>query len=110
MANGSELLGQCQDLLRVYDGSSAKDLSAAGQCLGKLDGTIAGLEVARGFYMDDVKQPLRPIICWPKYVVTKDQSLRIVVKYLKEHPENLHLGDSTLITVALIYAFPCGKP
>jgi hypothetical protein len=34
---------------------------------------------------------------------------RIVVKWLKEHPETLHNDAAPLVLIALHDAFPCGE-
>ena len=44
--------------------------------------------------------------CPPDGVVG-EQILPIVMKYLKENPENLHYNAASLVTVALGRAFPC---
>lgn len=40
---------------------------------------------------------------------TVGQLRAVVVKYLEAHPENWHLGASTLVAAALREAFPCPK-
>ena len=37
------------------------------------------------------------------------QGARIVVKYLNDHPEKLHVPDTRLVLMAMVDAFPCGK-
>lgn len=107
MANGSNLLQQCQQTLIIFDGGKSASTSDAAQCLGRLDGTVDGLEIARSTYSTLGKKQLPDLFCWPDQLVTKDQTVRIVVKYLKEHPESLHMGESALVILALIDAFPC---
>ncbi|NNB49528.1 Rap1a/Tai family immunity protein [Pseudomonas fragi] len=109
MAKGSQLLQQCQETLLIFDGGTSKHPADAARCLGTINGTVDGLDIANSFYSDQVKKDLPPVICWPDEAVTKDQSVRIIVKYLREHPEKLHMGNSLLITLALVSAFPCGK-
>jgi len=47
--------------------------------------------------------------CAPEQELKVIQRIRVVVKYLDEHPEKLHDPDSLLIALAFIEAFPCGK-
>jgi hypothetical protein len=50
-------------------------------------------------------------ICFPSEgTITTEQSTRIVLKYIREHPEQAHERTATLIVLALKNAFPCGKP
>ncbi|WP_454834749.1 Rap1a/Tai family immunity protein [Pseudomonas lini] len=109
LADGNALLQQCKDALTVMDGGTGKSPFGGGVCLGKIDGTIDGIEVARGYYSAALGKTLSPFICWPKEPVAKEQQVRIVVKYLKEHPESLHESEASLITLAMAFAFPCGK-
>lgn len=109
MANGSTLLQQCQQTLIVFDGGNASNLGHAGECLGRLGGTVDGLSLARATYSNLEKKELAQLYCSPDQGVTNDQSVRIVVKYLKDHPESLHKAESTLIILALIDAFPCDR-
>ena len=50
-------------------------------------------------------------VCFPPGAVTAgvtaDQLRRVVVKYLKAHPEETHEPAVLLVTVALREAFPC---
>jgi len=45
--------------------------------------------------------------CIPKDV-TDTQLSTVVIKYLKDHPENLHLGAAGAILTAITKAWPCG--
>ena len=44
--------------------------------------------------------------CYPEGN-TLGQAVRIVMKYLKEHPETLHYFAAELVALALIEAWPC---
>lgn len=109
MAKGSTLLQQCQQTLIIFDGGKSSSTNDAAECLGLISGTLDGLEIARVIYSDVAKQELPDLYCSPEQGVTKDQSVRIVVKYLKDHPESLHKAESTLIILAYIDAFPCDR-
>jgi hypothetical protein len=47
-----------------------------------------------------------PKVC-PADNATYGQEVRVVVKYLQDHPEELHLRNTTLVEKALAKAFPC---
>jgi hypothetical protein len=49
-----------------------------------------------------------PNVC-PIKGSTYGQDARIVVKYLQDHPEELHLANTALVEKALAKVFPCGK-
>jgi Rap1a immunity proteins len=50
----------------------------------------------------------QPLYCYPAGV-TYEQLERIVVKYLRDHPKDLHYQAAYLATVALTDAFPCKR-
>lgn len=109
LADGNVLLQQCKDALAVVDGGTGKSPFGGGVCLGKIEGALDGIEMARGYYSASSGKTLSPFICPPESV-TKEQQLRIVVKYLKENPEKLHESEVSSIALAMAFAFPCGKP
>jgi hypothetical protein len=46
-------------------------------------------------------------LCIPHQMVTVRQLLDIVVKYLREHPEERNISASLLVVLALHDSFPC---
>ena len=44
-------------------------------------------------------------VCLP--TVSNDQMARVIVKYLRAHPENLHWKAGQLTMLAFLEAFPC---
>ena len=108
-ADGNLLLQQCKDALTVMDGGVGKSAFGGGVCMGKIDGALDGIEMSRGYYSALSGKTLSPFICRPE-TVTKEQQLRIVVKYLTDNPEKLHQNDVTSIAMAMAFAFPCVKP
>lgn len=46
------------------------------------------------------------MFCVPKGAMLM-QLVRVVEKYLREHPEQLHIHQAALVTKALQVAFPC---
>lgn len=47
--------------------------------------------------------------CIPTSGTTKGQMVDIVVKHIREHPEELHYDAASLVAKALSTAFPCRK-
>jgi hypothetical protein len=45
-------------------------------------------------------------VCWPKGV-TVFQAVRVVTKWLNDHPEDLHNTARVEVMKALMAAFPC---
>jgi len=76
-----------------------------GVCLGWLQGYIEGLTVSDEFH----QTPADKKMTCPPAEVTAIQFVRIIKKYIDEHPERAHVGTRYLASEALIRAFPCGK-
>jgi len=91
---------------RYTDGNDLRDECGAavagqlgtyqsGHCLGFIEG-----------YLQVAPIPNLPTHCIPAGV-TYEQLTKVVVKYLDQHPEKLHLAAVLLISQATHYAFPC---
>ncbi len=98
--DGSDLLTYCNKAIDAFEGKPMDDFSS-GQCLGML--------YAIGYtnYVSSIKYKNKPLFCTPPVQMMK--SARIVVKYLKDHPEKLHEEAVGLAVEALSEAFPCNK-
>jgi Rap1a immunity proteins len=66
--------------------------------------TLAGPDKAKAFALDSLR-----VACLPDNA-TLLQLARVLVKWLREHPERLHEPKSVLTTAALRDAFPCQQP
>jgi len=62
--------------------------------------------MCRGVVMGVIE--VSPKVC-PSEGVTLAQAVRIVLKFLQDHPERLHLRGSELAEDALSKAFPCSR-
>ena len=107
--DGNQLLEQCNFAINFVDAPSAvtsQQGEAGMYCLGFVRGildTVALWQTADALYKNRVS-PGRP--CLPEGISTV-QGVRIVVKYLKDHPEKLHYENTLLVMTALKGAFPC---
>jgi hypothetical protein len=73
----------------------------AGLCLGYLKGAAEMSRLRE-------KLPQLPPVCVPD-AVTVGQLRNIVVRYLEEHPEELHYSSIVVLNNALAEAFPCER-
>ena len=89
--NGSQLLQKCES-----DSNAAYE-TCSGFILGIHDynEALVGLEIL----------PTKTF-CAP-LDATAGQLVKVVTKYLNEHPENLHYAAGSEVPVALMEAFPC---
>jgi hypothetical protein len=98
---GTTLLKQCRELLNVLDHKrqSDSDFTDAEYCSGYARGFVDGIAVANG---------TTGTICVPP-AVTTEEIVRVVEKYMDDHPEDLHENRAYLMTSALLKAYPCKK-
>ncbi len=105
--DGNELLSNCSKACKASDGEDVSSFNyfGMGTCMGTIRGVIDAGEIinisaeSRGY----TKQNL---YCVPVEMSTV-QATKVVVDYLKAHPEDLHQRDTTLTVLALMEAFPC---
>jgi len=91
--DGNHLLPECRTAIDFADHNIVNTFENGyntGYCMGLVTGIADGLRV----------------MCVPDDV-TYTQMERVVFKYLNDHPNQLHLWESLLVTQALVQAFPC---
>lgn len=100
MADGSELLTQCQHAIKAAEMEKVYDPFQAGMCMGM----VQGVQSTVYFLSDDLTNESK--FCIPEKAKI-GQLVRVVVKYLKENPKFLNEGETGLIWLALRGAYPC---
>ena len=101
--DGNTLLNDCTAAVRLADGDEVtppENLDAI-YCLGMIQGISLADEIhgAAGH---------QRFFCPPQEAQTR-QLVRVVVKWLNEHPKRLHEIDGVLIVLALSRGFPCDE-
>ena len=87
----------------LYKACRQRDLSAGGiSCIAYVRGFVDGMTLG---YLTGKKSPL--LYCPPRDGIAADQARLLVQKYLRDHPESLHLEAGNLAANALTEAFPC---
>jgi len=89
--SGSDLLQRCES-----DSNAAYNT-----CVGYIVGMVDYQEAL--VFWSNLDEP---VFCEPMDAKS-GQLVKVVTKYLNEHPENLHLSASGEVTNALVTAFPC---
>jgi len=93
--NGNDLLKHCE--ADKEDPIGRLHLS---HCVGYIGGVS---DLYGGFVGSNL---MKPVWCLPKGVVLS-QLHTILLKYLKENPQDLHHNAGSLVAAALFNAFPC---
>lgn len=103
-ATGTELLSHCQEAIRALDGGNMthEEMYHSGICLGITEAVVMMVQ-----YYGNTKLPDDYKICLPNSGISVSQATRIVIKYLKDNPELLHMDATYLEARALFKAFPC---
>jgi hypothetical protein len=101
--DGNALLDNCKTVLNMGGRThtvKGKDAHKMGYCRGLLRGLILSMQYYKASSRKDA------LYCTPDDI-TSEQAVRVVVKYLEGHPEELHETDAILATKAFMQAFPC---
>lgn len=105
--DGNGLLNDCAAAERVADGGQQSvDAIDAIRCVTYVEG-IGDMNSAYRVLLNERHE--QPFFCQPDAGLQNQQAARIVVKYLRAHPERLHEPAVLLVTLALSEAFPCRK-
>ena len=99
-SDGNLLHETCNEAIALFDSRGETDAFKAGSCFGYI-------RAANDMYEIMVINSNRTI-CIPSGISGK-QLIRIVVKYLNDHPEKLHNPASLLVYEAFQESFPCIK-
>ena len=99
---GMDLLRACNTIIQAEEG---QDVSMDDQLLSFYwTGYLGGFNDAAVLIGTGTSQK---IYCLPPTGIENDQLVRVVKKYLDEHPEDLHQSARILVLLALSEAFPC---
>jgi hypothetical protein len=104
IADGSELLEQCQELETVMDTRQMQNPYNAGMCLGTVKGVRGAMVIQDGVLKNKAR-----LACFPPQGISEGQAARVVLKYLRDHPESLHEDEVVLTMLAFRAAFPCKR-
>lgn len=96
---GNEMLSNCREFLK--DPPPSSQMFPAGLCAGYVMG------IADGFLYAQIADPKRTAICIPETGYTVGQGVRVLKKYLEDHPETLNQNASIIALTAFRAAFPC---
>jgi len=106
LTSGTELLRQCQAGERIIDDrryiATQQDAIGAGYCIGM----VMGISSSQNTYSDSLPIRHEYKVCLPDGTTT-EQNLRVVLKYLRNHPEELHRPGFDLIFKAFLEAYRC---
>ena len=103
--DGNKFLSQCNEAIKYLDDEKANiDRVGFASCVSYLEGFN---HLSRQYQNYLVRQKCTPLYCLPKNGIVNAQSVRIIVKYLKDHPDKIHENKISLVTKAFMEAFPC---
>ena len=96
--DGNSLLRQCQFALDSNEGQTTREFMGGAYCLGM----VRGIYALNDYYMSLD----RAVMCLPEEL-TLTRLVEVVMRYLSDHPAQLHEPDTALAVLALQSAFPC---
>jgi hypothetical protein len=104
-ADGNELLKRC-GLFVSYIDSDKPDVSLSGEMM-FCSGSMQGITNMNLLYQQVLKSDAE--FCLPEWGISSSYAARLVVKHLRDYPEELHRNEFVLAIWALRMAFPCKK-
>lgn len=111
--DGNALLRACHQTVAIMDKSEAPIrldadyFAGAGFGSGYCIGLVRGILNFRVQIFSELERVGLTPVCIPEQAIPVGFGVRVVLKYLNDHPENLHLDDAFLVVAALANAFPC---
>jgi len=102
--DGNYLLTNCTIAKRYIDGSTTEtggDTFRFGVCLGVVEGARNMMMLMESL-LDKSRRT-----CFPENGIKNDQAVRVVLKYLNDHPAELHQDQTYLTFMALRDAYRC---
>lgn len=104
LMSGSDLLKSCAAAVKMADGTNLSVDEAADSmlCLGYLSGFTDSLRLSTRFSGTSIAN-----VCLPTEGVSNEQLSRVITKWLKDHPEDLHKSVRIEVLNALSHVFPC---
>ncbi|MEJ2136806.1 MAG: Rap1a/Tai family immunity protein [Desulfofustis sp.] len=108
---GNDLLNACEALIEGPESISNSSLQAKIDWVSESEfcyGYIRGVVEWNGYYEKYLENIIfKPIFCIGDNQVEINQLVRIALKYMYEHPEELHKKGITILDSAFSQAFPC---
>ncbi|MGD0340042.1 MAG: Rap1a/Tai family immunity protein [Bacteroidota bacterium] len=103
--DGNELLRGCNSVIKQENGDklSTTELVLAAHCTGYVSGFIDSHTIDSYAFEKYTQKKL--LYCLPESKI--NQFVRVIVKYLRDHPAKLHNDARMLVLDALFEAFPC---
>ncbi|WP_159815019.1 Rap1a/Tai family immunity protein [Pseudomonas sp. 18058] len=101
--DGNQLLTTCQVVIKFLDGEKKVDPFDIGYCTGIVEGVEGSI-----FILND-SLPANLKTCYPDTGINNGQKARIIVKYLRENPDQLHMPAAALAMIAYKNAYPCKR-
>jgi len=105
-ADGKKLLEYCRAAdyyLNEGEFNKEGDHIKAGFCMGIVEGVGSTMDIlSKDEALSNVYR-----VCFPEDGITGHQAVRVVVKYLLNHPQDMHHSEVMLVMVAFLDAYPC---
>jgi hypothetical protein len=101
--SGNDLLTRCGASEKSLSGEklTADEMLDSMWCVGYLSGLLDGFGVA------DFRVSNQKMVCPPATGLSRSQALGIIVRYLRDHPDDRAKSGRRLALVALSKALPC---
>jgi hypothetical protein len=105
---GNSLLTSCSNAVKLFDGDRSEPVVMnAPVCIGFTVGFLSGTDAMLSQNLALRNKGFKRVACTEEAHVTVTQWVRILEKYLRDHPQQLHQPPGMLAMIAFSEAFPC---
>ena len=101
--SSKDILPYCKDTLVTHDKGRASFSFGASFCLGWVNGLMGMHKAFRGV---NTNNAINMLYC-PQEELKIGQAIKILVKYLEDNPDMIHLKPTSIYINAMKEAFPC---
>ena len=109
LADGKKLLTQCETIVAYKESKDISKFTVANTeeamyCLGYIQGTLD----MNHFYEISIGD--NAMFCMPEKKLSNIDATKLVIEFMREHPEKLNEKESFLVQSAFAEKFPCKSP
>ncbi|MGA2903984.1 MAG: Rap1a/Tai family immunity protein [Candidatus Korobacteraceae bacterium] len=104
--SGNAFVRTCSGIDRGDKDKTNVDLQKEVACVGYISGLVDGVTAEIAFTQWEIHKNVPGPYCLPEEV-ENGQLIRVVLKYVKDHPEKAHMRTGPLAVLAWQKAFPC---
>lgn len=103
-ADGNAVFAECHEAEKFFAGDADRKVEVAtGRCTGFISGVLGTVKT----YALEVPAPMRTC---PPDDLPADQAVKLLMAWLRAHPEGIPSPSASVVLAAFHASYPCGRP